>query len=159
MQLQASRCLVILDNVESLLQPDDAGQWRPGYEAYGELLQQLGSLTHHHQSCVLLTSREKPVNIAQQEGPTRLVRSFALGSLNEAALAFLQAEGPSGTHVQLERAIAAYGGNPLVLKIISTSIRDLFEGNIGDFLACDTFLFNGVRRLLDEQFNRLSQLE
>ncbi len=157
MQLQSTRCLVILDNVESLLQPDFAGQWRPGYEAYGELLQQIGSL--NHQSCVLLTSREKPGNIAQLEGPTQLVRSFPLGGLNEAALAFLEAEGLSGTQAQLEKAIATYGGNPLALKIVSASIRDLFEGNIGDFLACDTFLFNGVRRLLDEQFDRLSELE
>ncbi len=157
MQLQASRCLVILDNIESLLQPDRAGQWRPEYAAYGDFLRQVGSL--NHQSCVLLTSREKPVDIAQLEGPAQPVRSLSLGGLSEAALNFLETEGLSGTQEQLEQVISAYGGNPLALKIVSASIRDLFEGNTGDFLACDTILFNGVRRLLDEQFERLSELE
>ncbi len=156
-QLQASRCLVILDNIESLLQSDRAGQWRPGYEAYGTFLRQVGLL--NHQSCVLLTSREKLVDIAQLEGPAQPVRSISLGGLSEAALKFLETEGLSGTQEQLEQVISAYGGNPLALKIVSASIRDLFEGNTGNFLACDTILFNGVRRLLDEQFERLSELE
>ena len=156
-QLQTSRCLIIWDNVESLLQPDCAGQWRPGYEAYGELLRQIGSL--NHQSCVLLTSREKPVDVAQLEGPSQPVRSLPLTGLGKASLEFLEAEGISGTPEQFAELVKAYGGNPLALKIVSASIRDLFEGSLGNFLSCDTILFNGVRRLLDEQFDRLSDLE
>ena len=45
------------------------------------------------------------------------------------------------------------------LKISSTSINDLFDGNIGDFLEQDTIVLNGIRRLLDSQFARLSSLE
>ncbi|MBD2431966.1 MULTISPECIES: hypothetical protein [Fischerella] len=35
-----------------------AGQCRLGYEGYGQLLKRVGEVPH--QSCVLLTSREKP---------------------------------------------------------------------------------------------------
>jgi hypothetical protein len=45
------------------------------------------------------------------------------------------------------------------LKIVATSIHDLFAGEIQTFLEQDTFVFNGVRRLLDQQFERLPPLE
>ena len=40
-----------------------------------------------------------------------------------------------------------------------TSIQELFAGNIVEFLSQDTVVFNGIRNLLDQQFNRLSDLE
>ncbi|MEH2348594.1 MAG: NB-ARC domain-containing protein, partial [Nostoc sp.] len=56
-----SRCLLILDNFDTLLQHGkQTGCYREGYESYGELLWRLGET--RHQSCVLLTSREKPSN-------------------------------------------------------------------------------------------------
>ncbi|MCC5626668.1 NB-ARC domain-containing protein, partial [Nostoc sp. CHAB 5715] len=61
--LRASRCLLILDNWETiLLAGNHVGQYRPGYESYGELLKVIGEVAH--QSCLLLTSREKPAEIA-----------------------------------------------------------------------------------------------
>ncbi len=41
----------------------------------------------------------------------------------------------------------------------ATSILDLFDGSISDFLQEGTTLFNGDRNLLDHQFQRLSPLE
>ncbi|HEY9659239.1 MAG TPA: NB-ARC domain-containing protein, partial [Allocoleopsis sp.] len=56
--LRASRCLLILDNAETILSDGaQAGQWREGYETYGQLMQRIGEVPH--QSCMLLTSREK----------------------------------------------------------------------------------------------------
>jgi len=153
---QASRCLVIFDNVDSLLQPEQAGQWRSGYENYGVLFQQIGTL--NHASCVLLTSREKPADIAALESPEQAVRSFSLAGL-AAAAEFLDAEGLSGTPEQLEQLVITYSGNPLALKIAAASIRDLFEGDIRNFIEHGTVLFSGVRNLLEAQFNRLSSLE
>src|SRR5438270_10407193 len=61
-RLQASRCLLVLDNLESLLQSGDReGGYLPGYEGYGRLIGRLAESAH--QSCVLLTSREKPKEI------------------------------------------------------------------------------------------------
>lgn len=60
--LRKKRCLMILDNVESvLLSGNEAGSYRDGYEAYGELFAQIGRT--QHQSCLLLTGREKPPEI------------------------------------------------------------------------------------------------
>ncbi len=156
--LQNQPCLVILDNLETLLQEGThAGQFREGYEDYGELLRLIGG--SQHQSCVLLTSREKPAEVAADEGENLQVRSFLLGGSSEASQALLQAKGASGTVEQRQTLGDRYGNSPLAVKIVATSIRDLFDGDIGQFLTEETFVFNGVRRLLDHQFDRLSGLE
>src|SRR2546421_2749414 len=61
-RLQASRCLLVLDNLETLLvSGDPEGGYLPGYEGYGRLIGRLAESAH--QSCVLLTSRERPREI------------------------------------------------------------------------------------------------
>ena len=158
--LRADRCLLILDNVETILQSRDyAGLYRPGYENYGELFRLVGETVH--QSCLLLTSREKPAEIAMFEGggTSSPVHSLQLGGSPEAAMALIQAKGLSGSFEQQQQLCQRYSCNPLALKIVATSIQDLFGGEIGQFLAEDTVLFYNVRRLLEQQFNRLSPLE
>ncbi|MFB2894059.1 NB-ARC domain-containing protein [Aerosakkonemataceae cyanobacterium BLCC-F50] len=155
--LRSHRCLVILDNLETILNANRAGYYRSGYENYGELLQVIGETPHS--SCVILTSREKPAEIATFEGVELAVRSFRLNGLQAEAEQLFTAKGLFGSDADKQRLIECYGGNPLALKIVSTSIQDLFDGNISEFLAQDTPLFNGVRRLLDQQFSRLSANE
>jgi hypothetical protein len=88
------------------------------------------------------------------------VRSLQLSGLNnDDAQAILAAKGLTGSVDEIEKLIECYGGNPLALKITATSIFDLFDGNIADFLQEGTTVFNGVRNLLDQQFERLSPLE
>jgi len=77
-RLQASRCLLVLDNLETLLSSRDReGSYLPGYEGYGRLIGRLAESAH--QSCVLLTSREKPKEIEPLEGVRALVRAQRLG--------------------------------------------------------------------------------
>lgn len=59
--LRATRCLVVLDNLETILQGGEsgrAGHYLRGYEAYGRFLLQVGEA--FHTSCLIITSREKP---------------------------------------------------------------------------------------------------
>ena len=156
--LRSNRCLVILDNMETILQGGErAGQFRAGYENYGEFLRIVGESNHH--SCVILTSREKPAEIASLEGVDFKVRSISLSGSTEAARAILQAKGSIGSDEQKTVLGDRYGNSPLAIKIVATSIQDLFDGNISEFLQEDTFIFNGIRRLLDRQFERLTELE
>lgn len=155
--LKQSRCLVILDNLETLLDAERAGQFQPEFQPYGELLRLVGEVGH--QSCIVLTSREKPAIVAALEGTELMVRSLRLDGSPEAAQAILQAKGLEGTLEQRAMLCDRYGNSPLALKIIATSIQELFDGSISDFLQEDTLIFNGIRRLLDQQFQRLSQLE
>jgi WD40 repeat protein len=156
-QLRDRRCLVILDNLETLLDTEQPGQFRSGYENYGDLLRLIGEI--NHQSCVILTSREKPAIIADLEGEIFGVRSLRLQGSSEIAQAILQARKLQGDDAQKQTLCDRYGNSPLALKIIATTIVDLFGGDIAAFLSEDTLIFNGIRRLLDSQFERLTALE
>ncbi len=155
--LRSRRCLLILDNMEAILEAGHVGQFCSGYEGYGDLLRVMGETAHS--SCLILTSREKPTEITASEGDNLPVRSLRLSGSNEAARALLCAKGLTGNETQKHQLCDRYGNNPLAVKIVATSIRDLFDGEIGAFLQQDTFVFNGIRRLLDQQFERLSPLE
>ncbi|EDX76625.1 hypothetical protein MC7420_4881 [Coleofasciculus chthonoplastes PCC 7420] len=155
--LRTSRCLIILDNLETLLQPGSPGEYRTGYEGYGELFRIIGQTAHT--SCLILTSREKPPEIAALEGVKLPVRTYRLPGLQSEAQELLTAKGLLGTDTDKQQLIQHYNGNPLALNIVATSIQDLFERKIDNFLQQDTLIFNGIRRLLNQQFERLSPLE
>lgn len=156
--LRRSRCLLVLDNLETILQGEQrSGQYHPGYEAYGELLRLMGET--NHQSCLLLTSREKTREFSALEGMDLPVRSHLLSGSPEAAMALLQAKGLEGTEQQRRDLCELYGHNPLALKIVATSIQDLFDGDIAAFQTPDAISFSGIDQLLAEQFDRCSALE
>ncbi|MDY6901775.1 MAG: NB-ARC domain-containing protein [Cyanobacteriota bacterium] len=155
---RSSRCLIVLDNLETILQPGDfAGNYRSGYEEYGELLRLVEETSH--QSCLLLTSREKPFEIAACEAKKSLVHSFKLDGSLEAAQAIVKWQALVGSEEQKQQLFWRFGYNPQILKIIATLIKDVFDGEIEEFLKQDTIGFNSVRVLFDQQFERLSEIE
>src|SRR6266567_3273949 len=158
-RLQASRCLLVLDNLETLLASGDPeGNYLPGYEGYGRLIERLAESVH--QSCVLLTSRERPREIEALEGTRSPVRSLRLlGVDDQTAQELLSDRGLSGTPAAWQRLAASYAGNPLALKIVAQAISDLFDGDLDRFLQEGELIFNGVRPLLRQQVGRLSPLE
>ncbi|MEL6221965.1 MAG: NB-ARC domain-containing protein [Cyanobacteria bacterium J06627_8] len=156
-QLRSHRCLLILDNAETLLKPGLTGHYRPNYEGYGELFRIIGETPH--QSCLLLTSREKPSEIAVLEGIELSVKTQPLQGSLEITLPLIQTKGLVGSTAEQRVLCQQYSCSPLALKIVATSIQDLFAGQITDFLQAGTISFNGIRRLLDQHWQRLSTLE
>ncbi|HEY9621296.1 MAG TPA: NB-ARC domain-containing protein [Crinalium sp.] len=156
--LRTRRCLVVLDNVETILQAGDrAGLYQLGYEDYGDLFNLIGESAH--QSCVILTSREKPAQVSVMESTDAWVRSLHISGSQDAALALLDSKGLIGTEDQKYQLCEIYNHNPLALKIVASSIQNLFGGDIPAFFQTETIVFSGIRRLLDQQFERLSELE
>jgi len=158
-ELRSLRVLLVLDNLEALLEEGEAlGRLRPGYEGYGQLLEQVGHTAH--QSCLLLTSREHPAALRALESRRALVRSLRLSGLEASACAQLLGEHELvGSPEEYARLAALYAGNPLALSIVAETIADLFGGAISPFLAAGTILFNSITHLLQEQWARLSPLE
>src|SRR6202011_3847393 len=77
--LRARRCLLVLDNSETLFEPGQReGRYRSGMEGYGRLLQAVGETTH--QSCLMLTSREAPPELALLGSGVRALELHGLGS-------------------------------------------------------------------------------
>jgi WD40 repeat protein/transcriptional regulator with XRE-family HTH domain len=158
-QLRQHRCLLILDNFESVLQEEkDTGHYRAGYEAYGKLLQQIGEV--EHQSCLVITSREKPREISHQEGYNSPVRSLSLPGMTTAETQkILQGANLVGSDAAWIKLKNIYAGNPLALKLVSEPIRELFGGDIESFLEEKEIVFGDIQQLLEQQFRRLSELE
>ena len=157
--LRSQRCLIVLDNVESLLCENiAAGSYCEGYEEYGELFQRIGETDH--KSCLLLTTREKPKEIASMEGEALPVFTFKLGGLEQKTGAeILRNKGLDSSEAELNKLVRHYNGNGLALKIVATTVRNLFGGNIEEFLREETVVFGDIRTLLDRQFERLTFLE
>ncbi|WP_250125218.1 NB-ARC domain-containing protein [Chroococcidiopsis sp. CCMEE 29] len=147
--LRCSRCLIVLDNAETILMQAE----------YGELFKRIGE--SRHQSCLVLTSREKPKEVAALEGETFPVRSLQLSGLAiaEGREIFRGKGNFSGSESDWQTLIQSYAGNPLALKIVATTIHDLFDSNISNFISQGTVVFGDIQNLLDQQFSRLSKLE
>jgi WD40 repeat protein/transcriptional regulator with XRE-family HTH domain len=161
--LRSLRCLLILDNAESILRSGDRmGRYQAGYEGYGQLFRCIAETPH--QSCLILTSREKPKGLSQFEGEFLPVRSLQLAGLPETeGRELFNVKGQfTATQVQWQTLISRYGGNPLALKIVASSIRDFFDGSVSQFLEIcqqSAFIFDDIRDLLNQQFYRLTNLE
>ncbi|WP_341524707.1 NB-ARC domain-containing protein [Nostoc sp. UHCC 0302] len=160
--LQTNRCLLILDNVETILSGGQVGQCRLGYEAYGQLFKRVGEVPH--KSCVLFTSREKPREMVPLEGDRTGVKSLPLKGLNptEGQQLFQQKGQFTGTEREWQVLIKHFGGNPLALKMVAAGTQELFNGKIApvlQYVEQGLVIFDDIRDLLERQFQRLSLIE
>ncbi len=161
--MQQHRCLLVLDNVESILQPSQtnqprAGEARAGYEGYALLFERLA--VSDHRSCLLLTSREQPYALTRIGRETRTMRQLPLTGLDlQAGAAILQGSGLPASTQDADLLVKSYSGNPLALQIVANTIADFFGGDVTAFQREEGFVFDGIRAVLDQQFERLSELE
>ncbi len=161
--LRKHRCLLILDNFETILEEkggyaSEAGEYQEGFEDYGKLLKQIAIASH--QSCLLLTSREKPQEIAILEVREIPVRSLELRGLDWQDGKKIFSDEFDISEENWEKLITKYDGNPLALKIADNHIREVFLGDIEGFLQQEKqVLFNDLKYLLDWYFKRLSEQE
>ena len=157
--LQKHRCLLVLDNVESILQSGRyAGCYRQGYEGYGQIIARISD--ERHQSCLVLTSREKPGGVLIREGDSFPVRTLQLEGLPFfEGQKLLESKGLRESGINYHRLVQHYSGNPLALKIAAATIASVFGGKASAFLSQKTVIFGDFGELLDQQFSRLSLVE
>ncbi len=156
--LQRRRCLLVLDNLESLLTTHErAGLWRPGYEEFGPFLEQVART--RHQSGLLLTSRERPLELARLERAGAPVRCLALAGLDEMAGQKLLRERGLPASAGARQVLRRYAGHPLALLVVAEAIQELFGGDVAAFLRHEALIFDDIRDVLDQQWTRLAPLE
>ncbi len=157
--LRERRCLLVLDNAESILQGEArAGHYRPGYEGYGQLFQRFGA--GNHQSCLLITSREQPHIVARLAQTHLTVHTLYLTGLTaEAGVTMIETGGVRGATAQMEQLVAHYSGNPLALMLVAETIQELYAGDLATFLGEGAPIFGDIRDVLDEHIARLLPLE
>ena len=164
--LRQDRCLLVLDNVESILAGQvQCGQYLTGYDGYDHLFRALGELPH--QSCAILTSREKPHTIARSEivNP-QLVRSLNLGGMSVAAAnQVVRAHGcPQLPAWMWQEIHTHYNGNPLALKIATIAAVEMTGGGekmleLYPLMKEGKLRFQSIDDSLSRQFDRFSAIE
>jgi hypothetical protein len=149
----------VLDGITTIqVSGDFAGSYQEDYKDYGKLFQRLAA--EKHQSCLIVTSQDKPREMSQAEGKTLPVQTLTLENLDEeAACQILSLKNLSGQQ-EWSQLIRLYRGNPLALKIVAATIQELFGGDVASYIQQSlTFVLRDIRALLDEQFNRLKPIE
>ncbi|MEG4859032.1 NB-ARC domain-containing protein [Microcoleus sp. K1-B6] len=156
--LRKNRCLIILDDVQTILSSGQlAGNYRPQWENYSILFRQIGETTHN--SCLILNSWEPPREITALKGENSPVRSLQLKGIGTAAAEIFRQKSLLNPETW-ENLINTYRGNPLWLKIVATTIQEIFRGRVAEFLKYDMlFLGEELAATLHPQINRLSELE
>jgi hypothetical protein len=158
--LRQYRCLVIFDDVETILCSGKlAGQYQVNYQPYRELFRRIGQ--ESHQSCVVVITREKLRDLTSLTGQNLPVRDFQLGGLDlNAAKQVLAIKGfdinARGTH----DFIQLYRGHPLALKLMANTIREIFGGQLDEFLSQSTLVLGDIMPgIFYQQLQRLSDSE
>lgn len=156
-RLQQAQCLLVFDNLETILNLGEGG-YQPGYEDYGRFIQQLGQA--EHRSCLLITSREIPPEIGLLMQSTARVSMLALEGVDTSiAQQILQAQQIEASDKVIETLVERYSGNPLALKLISDTILNVFFGDVEAFLAEGVGLYGRIQDVLEHQIVRLSDIE
>ena len=151
------RCLLVLDGLEILFSSGkNAGYYEDRHIDYGNLMRQLGK--EQHKSCVIITTFDKPREIALLEETNKFVQSHKLEGLGEDARGIFQKRGLRDEHLW-KKLSDNYRGNPLFLKIISSHISIVFCGSVDAFLRQGTLVTGNLETCLEQIFNHLSDLE
>ena len=156
--LRKYRCLIILDNVESLFICGQlAGTYQAESQSYHNLFKSIAESCH--QSCFVLISQEKSREICQLEGSNPAVFCLQLKGLDSSAVKILD-------NYQLQERetwsnlIELYQGHPLWLQLIAKTIQDLAQGKVTDLFEDDSLLLTEeFRDYFNSIYQRLSSHE
>jgi len=156
--LQNHRCLIVLDDVHNLFCSGElAGKYKPECEEYRTLFKQIEKLSH--QSCLMLIGWEQPREVTQVKNQNTSIRTLQLKGLDIAAGREILRDYGLEEIDNSETLIHRYQGNPLWLKSVANLIQDL-GGGVTELLPNDTILLpEDLKDVLQQQFDRLSELE
>ncbi|KPA15061.1 repeat-containing protein [Candidatus Magnetomorum sp. HK-1] len=157
--LSKNRCLIILDNVETIMCGKQYGEYEENCKDYGNLFKMIGESSH--KSCLLITSREKPYEIYELDGEKKPNRSFILKGLNEndTQKIFNEIGSFQATDYDWKKLVSLYKGNPLFLNLSARHIQEIYMGDISKFIIEDKHIFDTLEKSLDWYFDRLSDEE
>ncbi|KOR38274.1 ATPase [Planktothricoides sp. SR001] len=154
---RSSRCLVILDNVQHLFKPGHlAGHYLAEYKDYHNFFQQVA--TSSHQSCLILSSWEKPGDIETLEKENEYTKSLKIEGLGASAKDIFRQKKLQDESIW-DELIQRYQGHPGWLNIISATILELFDGRAAHLIEREELFLGDIEAKLEFQLERLSELE
>jgi GTPase SAR1 family protein len=156
--IKKHKCLIILDDLQNLFSPNQlAGNYQSDYKDYQRFFKLVAEV--NHQSCLILLSQEKPIDITFTEAKHKLVKTLVLSGLEEKNIEIFQDYHLLDEQKWIE-LINLYQGNPLWLKLTSSLIQELFLGKVKVFLQQENLVFGeALRQVLAEELQRLTHSE
>lgn len=154
--LTKKRCLIILDDVENIfITGEFAGEYQSKYQGYQNFFTRI--IETEHQSHVILISQEKCKEMECLDEELYPVKSLELSGLTHVEI--LRDMGLKDDNIWLN-LINLYEGNPFYIKTIANSIKNVFDGYVGEFLAENELVIpKSIQTNLQLLFNRLSPIE
>jgi hypothetical protein len=156
--IKKHKLLIILDDLQNLFSPNQlAGNYQSDYKDYQRFFKLVAEV--NHQSCLILLSQEKPIDITFTEAKHKLVKTLVLSGLKEKSIEIFQDYHLLDEQKWIE-LINLYQGNPLWLKLTSSLIQELFLGKVKVFLQQENLVFGeALRQVLAEELQRLTHSE
>lgn len=151
------KCLIILDDVHNIFtQGEFSGQYQSVYQDYQNFFKLITET--EHQSHLILISQEQCAEMECLDGELYPIKSLKLSGLEDGEILSgigLKQDQDSGL-----KLIEQYQGNPMYLKDIALLIKDVFDGDVAEFLAEDSLVITKeMRSHFNQLFNRLSPVE
>jgi hypothetical protein len=130
-QLQQQRCAIVLEQEQD--------EYTDKFDDYKQLLRKLLQMHgESHNSCILLiTPYEKPDEVIAVADRQDAAQSLRLGGVDVATgLEILKNKEPKLVQniAAASELVARLNGYPLALKLVSSHIRDRYQGDVAEFL-------------------------
>ena len=156
--LKNKKCLIILDDLENIfVNCQFAGQYKPEYQDYKTFLQMITEI--EHQSCLILISQEKCQEMISLDNELYPIHSLELSGLDSAATEILKNQGLKNEETWLN-LINLYESHPRYLQYISILIKDVFQGEVAEFIKENSLILTeDFKTLFDLMWMRLSDVE
>ena len=156
--LKNKKCLIILDDLENIfVNCQFAGQYKPEYQDYKTFLQMITEI--EHQSCLILISQEKCQEMISLDSELYPIHSLELSGLDHAATEILKNQGLKNEETWLN-LINLYESHPRYLQYISILIKDVFQGEVAEFIKENSLILTeDFKTLFDLMWMRLSDVE
>lgn len=130
--LREHRCLLVIDEMEMVMRSGTRlGRYKREFWEYGDFLREVAEQKHN--SCVFVCSQEKPKEVLVKESPTANVRLYNLKGLEPKDAKKIFIHKGLNSSEKYGELIEDYKGNPLRLRGLATTIKNLFNGHVQEF--------------------------
>jgi ABC-type oligopeptide transport system ATPase subunit len=129
--LTEKKCLIILDDVQNIFLPGQfSGQYQTEYQDYQNFFTMITEV--EHQSHLILISQELCPEMECLDEDLYPIKCLELSGLSDVNI--LKNTGLKDEDIW-SKLIDLYEGNPMYFKDVAILIKDIFDGNVADFLA------------------------
>lgn len=149
--LQQQRCLLVIDNADSIFGSIDLGMISLAQD-YIQFIDAF-NLANHNSFCLMIVVSE----LVQIQSSYSQIEIQGLDV--QSCQRIVESSELIGTVAEWNNLIAKYRGNPLYLKMTANTIRDIFDRSIQKFIAGNTFIYDRIESFFAQQLDVLTNSE